>query len=50
MYGTKRINLAWLRSYLTNRIQYISITDDLETDTKNRRAQLGTITLPVVCE
>ena len=35
MYGIKGINLAWLRSYLTNRIQYISITHDLETDTKN---------------
>ena len=35
MYGIKGINLAWFRSYLTNRIQYISITRDLETDTKN---------------
>ena len=29
MYGIKGINLAWFRSYLTNRIQYISITRDL---------------------
>ena len=35
MYGIKGINLAWFRSYLTNRIQYISTTRDLETDTKN---------------
>ena len=35
MYGIKGINLASFRSYLTNRIQYISITRDLETDTKN---------------
>ena len=35
MYGIKSINLAWFRSYLTDRIQYISITHDLETDTKN---------------
>ena len=35
MYGMKGVNLAWLRSYLTNRIQYLSITCDLETDTKN---------------
>ena len=35
MYGIKGINLAWFRSYLTNRIQYISITHDLETNTKN---------------
>ena len=35
MYGIKGIHLAWFRSYLTNRIQYISITHDLETDTKN---------------
>ena len=35
MYDIKGINLAWFRSYLTNRIQYISITHDLETDTKN---------------
>ena len=33
--GIKDINLAWLRSYLTNRIQYIPITHDLQTDTKN---------------
>ena len=35
MHGIKGIKLAWFRSYLTNRIQYISITYDLETDTKN---------------
>ena len=35
MYGIKGINLAWFRSYLANRIQYISISRDLETDTKN---------------
>ena len=35
MYGIKDINLAWFSSYLTNRIQYISITHGLETDTKN---------------
>ena len=35
MCGIKGINLAWFHSYLTNSIQYISITLDLETDTKN---------------
>ena len=35
MHGIKGIKLAWFRSYLTNRVQYISITYDLETDTKN---------------
>ena len=35
MYGIKGTNLAWFRSYLTNRIQYISIAHDLETDIKN---------------
>ena len=35
MYCMKGINLAWFRNYLTNRIQYISITHDLETDTEN---------------
>ena len=35
MYGIKGINLACFRSYLTNRIQYISITHDLEKETKN---------------
>ena len=34
MYGIN-INLGWFRSYNTNRIHYISITHDLETDTKN---------------
>ena len=35
MYRIKGIKLAWFRSYLANRVQYISITHDLETDTKN---------------
>ena len=30
MYGIRGINLAWFRSYLINRIQYISITHDLD--------------------
>ena len=34
IYGIKGINLPWFRSYVTNRIQYISITHDLETDSK----------------
>ena len=34
MYGMKGINLAWSRSYMTNRIQYISITHNLETNTR----------------
>ena len=29
------INLVWFCSHLTNRIQYISITYDLETDNKD---------------
>ena len=35
MYGIKGIHLVWFRSYLTNRIQCISITHDLQTDAKN---------------
>ena len=35
MYGIKGVNLTWFRNYLANRIQYVSITRDLETDTKN---------------
>ena len=35
MYDIKGINVAWFCSYLNNKIQYISITRDLETDTKN---------------
>ena len=35
MYGIKGINLARFRNCLTNRIQYISITRNLEADTKN---------------
>ena len=35
MYGIESIKLAWFRSNLTNSIEYISITHDLETDTKN---------------
>ena len=35
IYGTKDINLAWFLNYLTNRMQYIYIVHDLETDTKN---------------
>ena len=35
MYGIKGINLVTFRSYLTNIMQYISITHDLETDTKS---------------
>ena len=35
MYAIQGINLPWFSSYLTNRIQYISITHDLETDIKN---------------
>ena len=40
MYGIKGINLAWFRSYRTNIVQYISITHDLETDTKNIRCRV----------
>ena len=35
MDGIEGVNLAWFGSNLTNRIQYISITCHLETDTKN---------------
>ena len=35
MDGIMGINLAWFCSYLTNRIQCISIKHDLETDIKN---------------
>ena len=35
MYDIKSINLVWFPSYLTNGIQCISITHDLETDIKN---------------
>ena len=50
MYGIKGINLAWFRSYLTNIIQYILITHDLETDTKNicRRVPQGSMLGPLL--
>ena len=50
MYGIKGINLAWFRSYLTNIIQYILITHDLETDTKNicRGVPQGSILGPLL--
>ena len=50
MYGIKDINLAWFHSYLTNRIQYISITHDLENDTKNIccRVLQGSILAPLL--
>ena len=35
MYGIKGINLAWFRSCLTNRVQYISINHDLVANTNN---------------
>ena len=35
MYDIKGIYLVRFRSYLTNRVLYISITHDLVTDTKN---------------
>ena len=31
-YGIKDKNLAWFKSYLTNRKQYIQITDDSKSD------------------
>ena len=34
-YGIKRINLAWFRSYLTNRKQYIQITNDSKSDLRS---------------
>ena len=37
IYGVKGINLAWLRSYLTNRKQHTSINYELITDTPTIR-------------
>ena len=34
-YGIKDTNLVWFRSYLTNRKQYIQITDDSKSDLRN---------------
>ena len=34
-YGFKAANLAWFRSYLTNRKQYIQITNDSKSDLQN---------------
>ena len=50
MHGIKDINFAWFRSYLTNKIQYISITHDFETDTKNIccRVPQGSILGPLI--
>ena len=36
-YGIKATNLAWFRSYLTNREQYIEITNDSKSDLRNTR-------------
>ena len=35
MYGIRGINLAWFRSYLANRKQYISLGLDLKTNTQS---------------
>ena len=35
MYGVRGVNLAWFRSYLANRKQYISLGHDRKTDTQN---------------
>ena len=35
MYGVRGVNLAWFRSYLANRKQYISLGHDRKTDTRN---------------
>ena len=35
MYGIRDINLAWFRSYLANRKQYISLDHDFKTDAQN---------------
>ena len=34
-YGIKDTNLAWFRSYLTNKKQYIQITNDSKSDLQN---------------
>ena len=34
-HGIKDTNLAWFRSYLTNRKQYIQITNDTKSDLRN---------------
>ena len=34
-YGIKDTNFAWFRSYLTNRKQYIQITNDSKSDLRN---------------
>ena len=36
-YGIKGTNLAWFRSYLINRKQYIQITNDSKSDLRNNR-------------
>ena len=35
MYGVRSVNLAWFRSYLANRKQYILLGHDRKTDTQN---------------
>ena len=35
MFGIRGINLAWFRSYLSNRKQYILLGHDLKTGTQN---------------
>ena len=39
MYGIRGIDLDWIRSYLANRKQYISLGHDLKTGTQNRVPQ-----------
>ena len=38
MYGVRGVNLAWFRSYLANRKQYISLGHDRKTDTQNMQS------------
>ena len=50
MCGIKGISRVWFRSYLTNRIQYISIIHDFDTDAKNIccRVPQGSILRPLL--
>ena len=49
MNGIRGINIAWFRSYLANRKQYVSLGHDLKTGTQNILCRVPPLLFFVVC-